>query len=89
MTRSHALLHCSSEKLREARKEAWEGKNSGSIRVLLSNLRWERRLIKFLELSGVSRVVEDGRDEDQAWAERMDGRIAWEAEERMTARGEG
>jgi len=28
-------------------------------------------------------VVEDGTDEDQARAERMDHWIAWEAEERM------
>jgi len=50
---------------------------------------WERRLLKFLELSGVGRVVEDGTDEDQARAERMDRWIAWEAEERAESRGEG
>jgi len=72
------LLHCPNEKLRGAGKEAWEGKDSGSI----SNPRWERRPVKFLELFGVGRVVEDGRDEGQAWAERMDGWVAWEAEER-------
>jgi len=59
MTRSHALLYCTSEKLRGARKEAWEG----SIRVLLSNPRWERLLVKFLELSGVGRVSRDGQKE--------------------------
>jgi len=72
-----------------AREEAWENKNPGSIRVLLSNPRWERRLLRFLELSGVGRVVEDGTDEDQVRAERMDQWIAWEAEERVEARGEG
>ena len=52
MTRSHALLHCTSDNLRAARAEAWEGKDPGSIRVLLNNPRWERRLLRFLELSG-------------------------------------
>jgi len=89
MTRSHVLLHCANAKLRAAREGAWENKNPGSIRVLLSNPRWERQLLRFLELSGVGRVVEDGTDEDQARAERMDRWVAWEAEERMEARGEG
>jgi len=82
MTRSHVLLHCANAKLRAAREGAWENKNPGSIRVLLSNPRWERRLLRFLEMSEVGRVVEDGTDEDQAQAERMDRWIAWEAEER-------
>jgi len=60
-------------------------KNPGSIRVLLSNPRWERRLLLFLELSGVGRVVEDGTDEDQERAEKMDWWIVWEAEGRMEA----
>jgi len=38
---------------------------------------------------GVGRVVEDGTDEEQVRAERMDQWIAWEAEERVKARGEG
>jgi len=37
----------------------------------------------------MGRAVEDGTDEDQARAERMDRWIAWEAEERVEARGEG
>jgi len=41
-----------------AREEAWEGKDPRGIRVLLNNPRWERRLLRFLELSGVGRVVE-------------------------------
>jgi ribonuclease HI len=53
MTRSHVLLHCPNAKLRAARTEAWEGKTPGGVRVLLANPRWERRLVKFLELSGV------------------------------------
>jgi hypothetical protein len=61
MTRSHVLLHCPSVKLREAREKAWEGKTPGGVRMLLANPRWERRLVKFLELSGVGRVMADGR----------------------------
>jgi hypothetical protein len=30
---------------------------------LLANPRWERRFVKFLELSGVGRVMVDGIDE--------------------------
>jgi hypothetical protein len=60
MTRSHVLLHCPNAKLRAAREEAWEGKNPGGVRVLLANPRWERRLVKFLDLSGVGRK-DDGR----------------------------
>jgi len=89
MTRSHVLLHCRGGRVGGARVEAWEGKNPGSIKVLLSNPRWEHRLLRFLELSGVGRVVEDGRDEDQERAERMDRWIIWEAEERLEARGDG
>jgi hypothetical protein len=43
--------------------------------VLLANPRWERRFVKFLELSGVGRVMADGTDEDGA---RMDEWVAWE-----------
>jgi hypothetical protein len=31
--------------------------------VLLANPRWERHFVKFLELSGVGRVMADGTDE--------------------------
>jgi len=57
-------------------------KGSGGIRVLLGSPRWERRLLRFLELSGLGRVVEDGTDEEEIWAGRLDGWIVWEAEER-------
>jgi len=82
MTRSHVFLHCPGPVLAAAGVEAWEGRDPRSIRVLLSNSRWERRLVKFLELSGMGRRVADGTDEDEARAERMDGWIVWEAEER-------
>ena len=39
---------------------AWEGKNPGGVWALLTNPRWERQFVCFLELSGVGRVVEDG-----------------------------
>jgi hypothetical protein len=60
ITRSHALLHLPNATLAAARVEAWEGRNPGGIRVLLSNPRWESRLLRFLELSGARRRVEGG-----------------------------
>jgi hypothetical protein len=54
------------------RVEVWEGKDPGGVRVLLANPRWERHFVKFLELSGVGRVMADGTDEDDARAARMD-----------------
>jgi len=89
MARSHVLLHCPNLKLRAARVEAWEGKNPGGVQVLLANPRWERRFVRFLEFSGVGRVVEDGTDEDNAHAARMDEWVVWEAAEERAPRGEG
>jgi hypothetical protein len=86
MTRSHVLLHCPNAILRTARAEAWEGRNPGGVRVLLANPKWERRFVKFLELSGVGRVMADGTNEDAA---RMDEWVAWETVEGATPRGEG
>jgi hypothetical protein len=45
--------------------------------------RWEKRFLKFLELSGVGKVLEDGADVEEARASRLDRWIAWEAEERV------
>jgi hypothetical protein len=89
MTRSHVLLYCLNKKLRAARAEAWEGGDPGGVRVLLANTRWERRFVKFLELSGVGRVVTDGTDEDGARAAKMDEWVVWETVERAAPRGEG
>jgi hypothetical protein len=89
MMRSHVQLHCPNIKLRTAKVEAWEGKNSGGARVLLANPSWERRFVKFLELSGVGRVMADGTDEDGAHAARMDERVAWETVGGAAPRGEG
>jgi hypothetical protein len=61
--------------------------------VLLANPRWERRFVKFLELSWVGRVIADGTDEDGARVARVD---EWETVEigelvprDCTAEGEG
>jgi len=55
MTRSHVLLHCPNERLAAGREEAWEGKKSGGVRVLLANPRREQRFVKFLELTDCGR----------------------------------
>jgi hypothetical protein len=73
MTRSHALLHCPNATLAAASVEVREGRNSGGVRVLLANPRWESRLLRFLELSSAGRFVEGGVDEDEAHASKMDG----------------
>jgi hypothetical protein len=44
----------------------------------LANPRWEKRLLRFLELSGAGRMVANGEDEEEAWARRMDEWIVWE-----------
>ena len=41
-------------------------------------LQWEKRLLRFLELSGAGRIVASGEDEEEAWARRMDEWIVWE-----------
>jgi hypothetical protein len=64
MSRSHMLLHCPNTKLVVVRVQPWEGKDPGGIRVLLANPRWEKRFLKFLELSGVGRVMAYGTDEE-------------------------
>jgi len=81
MTHSHALLHCNNAQLVEARRVAWEGRGPGSLRVFLMSSRWESRLLRFLELSGVGCVVENGEDEEERWAARLD---SWETEERVS-----
>jgi hypothetical protein len=53
------------------------------VHVLLANPRWEKWLLRFLELSGVGRIVADGTDDEEAWARKMDD---WEAGEEA-ARG--
>jgi hypothetical protein len=53
--------------------------------LLPINPRWERRLLKFLKLSGVGRIVADGTAEDEARAQRMDNWIISKVEEERTA----
>jgi len=55
----------------------------GRVRVLLASSRWERRFVRFLEMSGVGRVMGDGVDEDGAWAAQTDESIAWETGARL------
>jgi hypothetical protein len=86
MTRSRVLFYCSNAKIRAAHEEAWEGKDPGSVRVLLSNPRWESRLLRLLELSGVGRVMDDRVDEEEAWAARLDRWIIWEAKDWVAPR---
>jgi hypothetical protein len=67
---------------------------SGQRPGLLADLRWEKRFVHFLELSGVGRTLADGVDEESAYAARMDTWIVWETEdaemvERSTPRGVG
>jgi hypothetical protein len=71
MTRFHALLYGPNATLAAAREEAREGRNPGGIRALLSNPRWEKRLLQFLGLSAVGRRVEGREDEDEAHAARV------------------
>jgi hypothetical protein len=88
LTRSHGLLRFSNGEIRAAREEAWEGKDPGRIRVLLSGPCWKRRLLKFLELLGVGRMMEDRVDEGGARAARLDRWILWETEEWVVHRFE-
>jgi len=54
-------------------------KDPGEVRVLLANPGWEKRFLRFLELSGVGRVIADGTDEDGARDEESGGEgRSWE-----------
>jgi hypothetical protein len=48
-----------------------EGVGGNGVRVLLANPRWEQRLVKFLKLSRVGRVMANGTDEGGAHAAGM------------------
>jgi hypothetical protein len=72
MTRSHVLLHCTNENLVAARQQAWGSFHPSSIRLLLASPRWESRLLHFLEFSGAGRVVENGEDEEESRAAKID-----------------
>jgi len=61
-----------------------EDKSPGGLKVLLSSPRWERQLLKFLELSGVDRIVEDGANEEERRTIRPDGWIAWKGSRRIS-----
>jgi hypothetical protein len=94
MTRAHVLMNYRNPQVVSARAEAWEGRSPGSVWRLLADPRWEKRFVRFLELSGVGRTLADGTDEESAYAARMDTWIAWETEEvteveRLTPQGDG
>ena len=59
---------------------------------MLANPRWERRFVRFLELSGVGKTMADGTGEEFAYTARMDEWTAWEVREvrnGISPRGEG
>jgi hypothetical protein len=68
MTRIHVLLRCPA--LEDARREAWVDNTTGaftrpsSIGALLGNPRWEKRLLKFLSISGVCKLGPDKVDDE-------------------------
>ena len=63
----------------------WHGKDATpSIRVLLGDPRWKARLLRFIEPSGVGRIVDEVEVEEER-AVRLDGWVAWKAEERHEA----
>jgi len=64
-SRVYISLHYPNPRLRVAREGAWDSKNSEGIRVLFKNSRWGRQLLRFLELSGVGRIVADRTDVEE------------------------
>jgi hypothetical protein len=75
VTRLTTLPNCENERGQDG---SVEGRDPGGLRVLLANPWWEKRLLRFLELSGTGRVVANGEEEEEAWARRMDEWIVWE-----------
>jgi hypothetical protein len=61
-----ARLHCANTTLIAVQAPAWDGHDYLSLGVHLSNPRPERRLLQFLELSGVRQTVDAELDVD-AW----------------------
>jgi hypothetical protein len=49
----------------------------------------ERKPLRFLELSGVERAMDDGVDEAEARTARLDGWIIWEAVDWVARRAPG
>ena len=57
-----------------------EGRHPGNVRVFLASPRWGKRFLRFLELSGVGRLMADGTNEDAVRAAMLDDWMVWEAE---------
>jgi hypothetical protein len=82
MTRSHVLAPLRQPKDRGGQTRGL-GRSPPSGRAnVVGEPRWEKRLLRFLELSGVGRTLENGADEEETRAERMDGWIVWEHRDR-------
>jgi len=80
MTRSHVLLHCpimTSSRQQERRRGRESTREASGC--CWPNPRWEKRFVRFLELSGVGRTMADGTDEDGARAAKMDEWVVWES----------
>jgi hypothetical protein len=64
----YVLLKCPS--LEDARREAWVDNTAGAftkpspIGALLGNPRWEKRLLKFLAISGVGKIGPEKVDDE-------------------------
>jgi hypothetical protein len=59
MSRAYVLLNCRNPRVVEAGAEALDGKNPGTVPRLLADLRWGKRFVRFLGLSGVGRTLSD------------------------------
>jgi hypothetical protein len=68
----NALLHCRNRTLAAVQGPAWDGNDYRSLLVHLLNPRPERRLLRFLELTGMKRTVEGELDVDSCYAANMD-----------------
>jgi hypothetical protein len=62
MTRSNVLLYCQNPRINPAVERAWDSKQLGSVRVLLANPWWERRLLEKLRVGG---IMESGEGENE------------------------
>jgi hypothetical protein len=77
MTRSHILLHCSNERLRAARMEAWKGTWRCPGFVSQSQVGAAVCKVPGAVGSGEGDVMVDGTDEDGARAAKMDEWVVW------------
>jgi hypothetical protein len=92
MTRTHVLLRCVA--FEEFRRETWTDPLTGeftrpsSIGQLLSNPRWEKRLLKFLQRTKIGRIGPDLIDDEIRRVTRYEGWTDLVPDERSIDRGE-